>query len=393
MRVVDISEFFSDFGGGVKTYVHQKLEICSRAGVEPIIIAPGPADRREKRLGGEIIWVKSPTLPFDHRYSIFARSKPVHDLLDELDPDFVEGSSTWLGAWIARNWRGRAPRALFLHQDPVAVYPQSILSPAISEDSVDRLFRGFWSYLRRLARGFDVSIAPGGAFARRLAAMDINNVVSCPLGVDHAMFASADRDENLRRKMLAACGVADPKAPLFIAVSRHHPEKRLPTVIRGFARFVTNRPAGLYIIGDGPMWRSVGLMARKTPGVHAAGPMHDRALVARSLASADYFVHGGAAETYGLVVGEALVAGLPIIAPHLGGAAEFAHPTCAETYRAGDHEALAAAMERIIARDRRDLSVAARAASSRVVTPDDHFARLLETYRSVARPDAVKAAA
>lgn len=91
MRLVDICEFFSDFGGGVRTYVHQKLEACANEGWEATIIAPGPADRREKRLGGEIIWVRSPTLAFDHRYHLFARSKPVHDLLDELNPTVIEG--------------------------------------------------------------------------------------------------------------------------------------------------------------------------------------------------------------------------------------------------------------------------------------------------------------
>ena len=131
MRVVDISEFFSDFGGGVKTYAHQKLEASVKAGIETIIIAPGPADRRERRLGGEIIWVRSPVLPFDHRYHLFADMRPVHALLDELAPHVVEGSSTWRGGWMAATWRGSAARALFLHQDPVAVYPQSLFSPAI----------------------------------------------------------------------------------------------------------------------------------------------------------------------------------------------------------------------------------------------------------------------
>ncbi|MEM9168745.1 MAG: glycosyltransferase family 1 protein, partial [Pseudomonadota bacterium] len=60
MKLVDVCEFFSDFGGGVRTYVHQKLEACAKEGWKTTIIAPGPADRREKRLGGEVIWVRSP---------------------------------------------------------------------------------------------------------------------------------------------------------------------------------------------------------------------------------------------------------------------------------------------------------------------------------------------
>jgi alpha-1,6-mannosyltransferase len=384
MRVADISEFFSDFGGGVRTYVHQKLEAATAAGVEMTIIAPGPADRREKRLGGEIIWVRSPVLPLDHRYHLFARKQPVHDVLDALKPDLIEGSSTWRGAWIARNWRGRAARALFLHQDPVAVYPQSFLSPALRAERVDDLFGAFWRYLAKLSSGFDVSVAPSAVFARRLAARGVARPVACPLGVDRSLFNPERRREALRLQMLADCGVSNPAAPLFVAVSRHHPEKRLPMMMRAFAEFSSGREAGLYLIGDGPMWRSITARAKRIRGVAVAGPVTDRALIASKLASADYFVHGGAAETFGLVVAEALASGVPIVAPDQGGASEFVHPAFGEAYRAGDASALAAALARVVARDRRDLAAAARAGGHRVGTPADHFARLFSVYGALA---------
>lgn len=380
MRVADISEFFSDFGGGVRTYVHQKLESASKAGVALTVIAPGPADRREKRLGGEIIWVRSPVLPFDHRYHLFARKRPIHALLDELRPDLVEGSSTWRGAWIARNWPGDAARALFLHQDPVAVYPQSFLSPALKADRVDQMFAGFWRYLGKLSAGFDLTVAPSAVFARRLERHGVARPVACPLGVDRTLFNPERRSESLRLSMLAECGVDDPAAPLFVAVSRHHPEKRLPMMLSAFAAFANVRPAGLYLIGDGPMWRSVTKRASLIRGVTVAGPVTDRDLIAAKLASADYFVHGGAAETFGLVVAEALASGVPIVAPDLGGASEFVHPAYAEAYRAGDAAALTAAMSRIVGRDRRELGLAARAGGQRIAAPADHFARLFSVY-------------
>ena len=380
MRVADVSEFFSDFGGGVRTYVHQKLEAAAKAGVAMTVIAPGPADRREKRLGGEIVWVRSPVLPFDHRYHLFARKAPAHQLLDELRPDVIEGSSTWRGAWIARSWRGPAARALFLHQDPVAVYPQSFLSPALRADRVDQLFAGFWRYLATLSAGFDVTIAPSAVFARRLERRGVLRPFACPLGVDRALFNPGLRDEKVRLDMLAACGVRDAAAPLFVAVSRHHPEKRLPMMMRAFAKFSAGRAAALYLIGDGPLWRSVTAQARRIPGVAVAGPVTDRAIIAARLASADYFVHGGAAETFGLVVAEALASGVPIIAPDQGGASEFVHPAFGEAYRAGDADALAAALSRVVARDRRALGLAARAGGHRLVAPSEHFASLFAVY-------------
>ncbi|HBS33726.1 MAG TPA: glycosyltransferase family 1 protein, partial [Parvularcula sp.] len=180
---------------------------------------------------------------------------------------------------------------------------------------------------------------------------------------------------------------------LFVAVSRHHPEKRLPMMMRAFATFSIARPAALYLIGDGPMWRSVAAQAKKIRGVAVAGPVTDRGLIAAKLASADYFVHGGAAETFGLVVAEALASGVPIVAPDLGGASEFVHPAWGEAYRAGDAAALGAALTRIVARDRRALALAARAGGRHISAPGDHFGKLFSIYAALANDRRDRAAA
>lgn len=384
MKLVDVNEFYSAFGGGVKTYVDQKLEASSAMGWETTIIAPGPVDRREKVRGGEIIWVRAPILPPDPRYHVFWKSAAIYELLDEIKPDIVEGSSAWRGGWIASGWRGEAARALFIHQDPVAVYPHTFLSPLVSEGRIDQLCFWFWSYLRRLAQRFDATIVSGEWLAARLEGFGLKRPLATPFGVDKTLFSPAHRDARVRRKLLQSCGVEDETAPLFITVSRHHPEKRLGVIIDAFAGFSQRRPAGLYIIGDGPARRWVEKKAAATPGVFVAGQIYDRKELAQRLASADYMVHGGAAETYGLVVAEALNSGLPLVTPHIGGAAELTHPTYAETYRAGDAASMRDALQRIVDRDRKELALAARAGAHRIGSPQDHFTALFDAYETIA---------
>ncbi len=393
MRIADICEFYSENGGGVKTYIDQKLDAAARLGQSVSIIAPGPEDRREQRAGGEVVWVKSPTLAPDPRYHIFWRSAPVHEVLNDIKPTLVEASSTWRGAWIAAGWKAAAPKVLFAHQDPVAVYPQTFLTPFLNAGTVDKLCFWFWFYLRRLTARFDSVVVGGDWLASRFENYGVKRPIHAPMGVDKSLFSHELRNDAARKEMLLACGVRDPQATLFIAVSRHHPEKRIGTLIKGFQAFAKDHPAGLYLIGDGPSRSWVEKRAAEAPGVHVAGPVRDRERLARLLASGDYFLHGGAAETFGLVVAEALASGLPLIAPNMGGAAELTHPTYAETYRAGDAEALYDAMLRIKDRDRNTLSLAARAGANRINTPTDHFQILFEHYARLTEEKRVARAA
>ena len=124
MKIADVSEFYSPTGGGVRSYVHQKLEAAAAHGHELTIVAPGGETHMQEVAGGRIAWVKCPQLPLDKNYRMLWSAQPVWRVLDDVAPDMVEGSSPWRGGWIAGNWPGRASKVLFMHADPVTVYLQ-----------------------------------------------------------------------------------------------------------------------------------------------------------------------------------------------------------------------------------------------------------------------------
>ncbi len=384
MKIVDIAEFYSLQGGGVRTYIEQKLDYSARNGHQTTIVAPGAEDRVEPRRGGKIVWVKARRIPLDPRYFLFADPVPVYKILDREAPDVVEGSSPWKGGWIAAKWRGPAIKSFFVHADPVASYPQTFLAPLLGSRVVEGMFAWFWRYLDRLSALYDTSVVAGGWMADRFAGHGLRRPQTIALGVEKGLFSPLLRRESCRLDMLRQCGIADPEAPLLISVGRLHPEKHTATMIKAVSRLNASRPAGLFIVGDGPERRRIDRLCEKHRGVHAAGKIADRQKLAQMMASADALLHGGASETFGIVVGEALCSGLPVVVPDTGGAADLARPAYAETYQAGNVPACTQAIGRLLARDAQRLRRAALGAASRYVhCPDEHFKALFDHYQTL----------
>jgi alpha-1,6-mannosyltransferase len=322
-------------------------------------------------------------MPLDPRYFVLYRQRAVHAVLNRERPDVVEGSSPWSGGWFVATWPGDAVKTFIYHQDPVAVYPETYLDSWMSRRRVNQLFGWYWSYLRRLSGHFDATVVSGQWLAEKLSSHGLTRPEAVPFGIDVGRFSPAKRDVLLRAQWLASCGLGV-EADLLVVMSRLHPEKRLATVLEGFRRASAQRPMGLVIFGDGPQRASIRRQAARIPGVHVAGFVADRERLAASLASADAFLHGSAAETYGLVVAEAICSGLPIVVPSVGGAADLADPSYAEVYAPGDAVGCADAILRVLARSRDDLRSACEVAqSTKIGTMADHFEQLFALYASL----------
>jgi len=385
LKVVDLAEFYAPGGGGVRTYVDQKLRVAAALGHEMVIVAPGPEDRVEHHGSGRIIWLKSPYMPTDNRYHIFWDPAPVHAVLDAEQPDLIEASSPWRAGWIAARWPGRAKRVLFLHVEPVAAYPYRWLSWCFSQARIERLFEWYWRYLRNLHRHFDATVVGGTWMAGRLTDHGLTPPVVVPMGVETAVFRPELRDLDLRREMLARCGLGE-DALLLIGVGRHHPEKRWPMLIDAVERYnaTVTRKAGFILAGDGVQRAKVDRAAAGKAHVRVLGPVGDRSELARLLASSDALLHGSTSETFGMVVGEALAVGLPLIVPAFGGCTGLAAPGYAESYAPATADAAAAAITRIAKRDHAAMSAAAAQAGVALVGPTDaHFTKLLAFYTTL----------
>ncbi len=380
IRIVDVCAFYAAAGGGVKTYVERKLKAGRPGGQEIIIVAPGETDAviREEP-GGCIMTLASPRFPLDRRYRYFDDETALHRLLDRLSPDLVEASSPWGSASMVGRWRGAALRSLVMHADPLSAYAYRWFGGVASRDLIDRGFDWFWRRLRRLDSQFDLVVSASAGLSRRLGAGGLGKVVTIPMGVEPGIFSPFRRDEALRARLLARCGLEE-RSTLLVGIGRLAPEKRWPMVIEAVTAAGYDQPVGFLLFGDGRDRAKVVRAAANNPHVHLAAPITDRIELATILASADALVHGCEAETFCMVAAEARASGLPLIVPDEGGAADQFSQGQGGSYAARSPASLARTIGAFIASSPATHRARAVMAAPQVVDMDEHFDRLFATY-------------
>ncbi len=384
MRIVDVNEFYSPTGGGVRTYVDRKMGILADLGHELIVVAPGREDRVEERPGGgRVIYLKSPGMPFDRNYGLFWDRAAIHRVLDALDPDVVECCSPWRPAWFVGDWQPRGGRdvlkAFFMHNDNIAAYAQRWFAGLASHERIEQGFAWYSRYMGRFLAKFDTVVTNGPALEKRLRARGVRIDAAMPLGIERGHFSPELRDEDLRRRLLRQCGLPD-EGMLLLGLGRHHGEKRWPLVVDAVARAGTALPIGLILLGTGSQSATIARRIGGSPHMRMFAPVYDREQLARIMASCDALIHGSEAEPFGLVASEAMASGLPLIVPDTGGCAEVADARASALYAARDAVSAAEAIARLYACDRAMLRRAAVVAAAHVRSDREHAVELVDYY-------------
>lgn len=387
MKIVDITEFYSERGGGIRSHLTSRGHFLCQLGHDHTVIAPGPRDEDAGNCAhvapgdgcARVVRIGGPALPYDRSYHWLGRFDKIRAHVRARRPDVLEAHSPYLGmAAVLACGRAAPVRTAFWHADHVGTYVEPALTKAMGPALARRLAAPLWQGVRALLAPFDATFVAGRAQAERLRAAGVPGIVVVPFGVDGRTFrpqAHTDAAASRRRELLGGAGDG---AALLVGVGRFAIEKRWDVVLDAFERVRAKRDAVLVLFGDGP--ERARLERRAPPGVRFAGFEQDREQLGRSLAAADLLVHGCPYETYGLGVAEAVACGLPVVVPDEGGAAESADPSSSETYRSLDPAACAAAIERLLARDPGELRARALESASRVPTVDRHYATVLATY-------------
>ena len=255
---------------------------------------------------------------------------------------------------VLRAVRAERPDLVHTHLVHADVYggaaARLLGTPSVStRHNDDRYLLGPFRYVdRAFARPARRLIAISDAVRGFLehAGHDPAKLVTIRYGLDELPAAPSDPTP-------AEAGVP-PQAPLAVAVGRLIAQKDHATLLRAFALVRASLPeARLAILGSGPLEAETGALAAEL-GIGDAVVLPGRTDIRDWLERADVFVHSSRWEGFGIVLLEAMLAGLPIVATRVSAVPEVvADGETGLLVDAGDHVALAAHLEALLADEER----------------------------------------
>jgi alpha-1,6-mannosyltransferase len=335
-------------------------------------VVPGARTRIDSE---GLVTVAATRLPFGDGYRMPASVTKWASVLRSCDPDIIEAGDVFVpghAALEAAEALG-VPVVGFCHTDAAA------LAALHLGDWAEQPTFNFWA---QAYQRFDRVIAPSRHTAARLAEAGVEKVTVLPLGVDTELFHPSRGD---RGKLIKKLGLPQ-QTRLLVFAGRAAREKNVESMIAAVERL--GAPYHLLLIGAGRDVRSSGQ-------VTSVDYERDPLKLASLVASCDAFLHANENEIFGLVVLEAMAAGLPVIGPNKGGVGELIDESIGQHADGSDPESLAAAIEALFARDVTQIAQQARRRAETRHGWDITFDGLTRLYGSLidqaARPLALSA--
>jgi alpha-1,6-mannosyltransferase len=358
-HLIDTTMMYAPRSGGVKRYLSAKgawLE-ARRGDIRHTLVVPG-AQTRTQAAG--LVTVAAAKLPFGDGYRMPASPTKWATVLRLLRPDIIEAGDVFVPGHAALE-AGEAlgvPVVGFCHTDAPT------LAALHLGDWAEQPTFNFWA---QAYQRFDAVVAPSHHTASRLAEAGVERVHVQPLGVDLELFhpSRGDRGRLLKRLGLPA------RTRLLVFAGRPAREKNVEAMVAAVEKL--GDPYRLVLIGAGKD-------LRMSPRTISLDFEREPQKLAALIASCDAFIHANEGEAFGLVVLEAMAAGLPVIGPDKGGVGELIDESVGQVAHGVDPCGLAEAVEALFARDLGALKLAAREKAETRYSWDNTFAGLTQLY-------------
>jgi alpha-1,6-mannosyltransferase len=376
LTILDVTKWFGETSGGVRTYLEQKSAyVARRSNLRHVLVIPAARDLVTDQHNARWYRLRGPRIPTQRQYRFLLAVRSLRRIIEHEKPDIIEVGSPVFVPWIAAlASRGlRIPLLSFYHTSLINAKPAADLSTRAR-----RVLMEAW--VRQLDRLFTTTLVASESARADLRAAGVDRTTRVSLGVDLETFAPRRRVRSAATR--ARLGIPTDR-PLVVYAGRLAPEKSLDVAVEGWRRFDSAQQATLLIIGDGPARvalerQTMGMSIRFLPFEESRERMADL------LAASDVFLAPGSLETFGLSAVEALACGTPVVSADGGAVAEHVTRSRAGcVFRAGDAESVAGALRRCFAMHPEQLGAMGRAFVEREHGWDTVFDRIFDVYRDV----------
>jgi glycosyltransferase involved in cell wall biosynthesis len=320
MKICLMTNTYLPHVGGVARSVSTFAAEYLRLGHEVLVVAPrlpGRMSRRAEAIVERVAAIQNFNgSDFSVRLPLAAT---LSTRLDEFDADIVHAHHPFLlGDTALRFARNRNVPVVFTHHTKYEDYVHYLpfKSPALR--------RAAKELPTAYANLCDGVIAPSDSIARMIKRRGVEVPIAVvPTGIDTKAFAAGDGARARRRFKLPA------RAFVVGHVGRLAPEKNLPYLAEAVGIFLQRNPqAWFLIVGGGPSEEKLREIARKhgvesrlvLAGSQTGQNLHD------AYKAMDVFAFSSRSETQGLVVAEAMAAGVPVVALQASGVREVVVP-------------------------------------------------------------------
>ncbi|MDP9003548.1 MAG: glycosyltransferase, partial [Verrucomicrobiota bacterium] len=163
MKICDLTQFYSPLSGGVKRYVHEKINYLQThsPGDEHVLVIPSEKTKMIANGRSRIYTIRSPLVSRSARYRALLNLRAVGEILERERPDVIESGDPYQVGWKAAS----AGRALGI---PVVGFYHSHFPEAYLRGPAKALLGVAQNYVRKLYNRFEATLVPSPQLARVL---------------------------------------------------------------------------------------------------------------------------------------------------------------------------------------------------------------------------------
>ena len=368
MTICDLSPFYCDNGGGIRTFHRARMDWFRRQTRHRyVLIAPG----REFSITtpSPDVWlvrVYGVPLSLDRdRYRWLVDYPTIRFVVEGLRPDVIEAHDAFFSMpfawWLRRQGVHRGILTSFCHAEPISTY----IAPKAPRVITDWATRG----LSLLRRQFDATFVASESTRAALVSAGVDNVVKIGFGCDPELLRLERHAAGTRRTRLLYAGRLDD-------------DKEFGLVMDALPALLRHADVRITVVGTGKYAARV--RAIRHPRFTYLGFLAERSAMRAVFGRHDILLAPGRYETFGLAALEASAAGMVVVGPDQGGTAELLEQMRSPMrFPAGDSRMFVERVEAAISGDEPSLLKRARAVAARYGTWNDAVARQVALYESM----------